>query len=333
MQIVGQGNADSHKGAVLALGVFDGVHLGHQALFKEAIDVSRKLGVSSMAATFHPHPKTLVAGFDSSKSLLTPAEEKMALIEHSGLDYFWPISFTKQLADTSPEDFVADYLAGVIGARHVVCGFNFSFGKGGMGKAEQLLDLGPKYGFTVSVVSPVEVGREVVSSTRIRRCLDDGSLREAWDCLTRPYCVYGTVKRGDGRGKTIGLPTCNLDLPKVKALPGKGVYSALARAIDPKGQTGHEILEKPSVVNIGTRPTFNGQDIRVEVHIPGFRGDLYGEKLQVFLTGKIRDEKAFQSGAHLREQVQKDILAAVSEPWDSFTVPKVYDKMLSLKVP
>lgn len=333
MQIVDSGNADSREGAVVALGVFDGVHLGHQALFREAISFSSQLGVPSMAVTFHPHPKTLIAGFDSSGALLTPAQEKMALIEHLGLDYYWPISFTKQLADTSPKDFVARYLADAIGARHVVCGFNFSFGKGGTGKAQDLLDLGSEYGFTVSVVSPVSVGQEVVSSTRIRLLLDEGKVGEARDCLGRPYCVYGIVKKGDGRGKTIGLPTCNLDLPQSKALPQNGVYSALVRALKPDASKGPGILERPAVVNVGTRPTFKGRGVRVEVHLPGFEGSLYGQTLQVFFIRRLRGEQVFQSGVHLREQVQKDIVRAAQEPWDSFTVPGVYDRMLSLKVP
>ncbi len=337
MRIVEDGNTGTKNGVVAALGVFDGVHAGHQALFREAMAQRDRLGIPAMAVTFHPHPRALIGGPECSVTLLTPPPEKIALIEDLGLDYFWPISFTRELANTSPEDFVRRYLVDTVKVRHVVCGFNFSFGKGGKGKPADLERLGQEHGFSVSVVPPFEVRGEVVSSTRIRADLDAGRVGDVEEGLCRPYCLWGTVIRGDGRGKTIGIPTSNVDVPQGKALPGNGVYSALVRASLSGEAAGRRLLERPAVVNIGIRPTFHGKDTRVEVHIPGFRGSLYGERIQVFLIRRLRGERAFPSVEQLRAQVEKDILAAGQEPLQkpgagqraSFTVPKAYDRMLS----
>jgi riboflavin kinase/FMN adenylyltransferase len=335
------GSIGTKDGVVAALGVFDGVHIGHQALFRKTRAESERLGIPAVAVTFHPHPRTLLGGHQCSITLLTPPPEKMALIEDLGLDYFWQISFTNELANTSPEEFVGRYLVDILQVRHVVCGFNFSFGKGGKGSPALLERLGQEYGFSVSVVPPIRVRGEVVSSTKIRRDLEAGKVDEARECLGRPYCLWGIVERGDGRGKTIGIPTSNVDLGPEKALPANGVYSALVRASF-VGETGERrLVERSAVVNVGTRPTFRGKDTRVEVHIPGFSGNLYGERIQVFLVRRIRDERAFSGADELRSQVAKDILAVSEMPLlgsgsgqeASFTVPRAYDRMLSPDVP
>ncbi len=342
MRILAGGKIHTGDGVVAILGVFDGVHAGHLALFQEAVSSKNRWRSSAVAVTFHPHPRTFVGGCGDNILLLTPPEEKMALIEDAGADYFWSIPFTHELANTGAKEFVLRYLVEALEVRHVVCGFNFTFGKGGAGKPADLLRFGQKYGFTLTVVPPVEVGGEVVSSTAVRKVLESGRPENVMDKLGRPYCVYGIVRPGDGRGKNIGLPTCNLSIPRDKFLPGNGVYAAFVRATLPQdaGNGKPVLLGEWAVVNVGTRPTFGGRDVRVEIHIPGFSGNLYGEKMQVFFGKRIREERAFADGFALKEQVEQDILEAEREAgfWfdggkASFTVPGAYDRMLLPKVP
>lgn len=318
---------------VAGLGVFDGVHNGHQALLKEAVRLGRSLGRPVCAVTFHPHPKFLLSGSDAETRLLTPTEEKRELFSDLGLDLYWQIPFTRELAETEPLEFVRDYLVEALRVKHVVCGFNYTFGHKGQGRPADLVNWGNRYGFQVSVIPPYLSGGEVVSSTRIRRDLESGKMQDAWDCLGRPYCVFGTVIHGDGRGSRIGFPTANLEIQEDKVVPGNGVYGAFVRVQD---DSSSRPIKMPGVVNVGIRPTFGGKDVRVEVHIPGFSGRLYGQKMQVFLVSYLRDERTCSSVEALKIQVQRDVASVLSDHRlkarcgqnPSFTVPGAYDRML-----
>ncbi|HHW27083.1 MAG TPA: riboflavin biosynthesis protein RibF [Firmicutes bacterium] len=332
MRVIEPTRVEPGTEVIAALGVFDGVHAGHQALLREAVRLKEKLNIPACAVTFHPHPKSVLANSEAPVSLLTPPEEKRELISDLGLDLYWQMDFTRDLAQTPPVDFVRRYLIEAIRVRHVVCGFNFTFGDKGRGKPEDLVKLGNEYGFQVSVIPPFTAGGEVVSSTRIRADLEAGRVGDAWDCLGKPYCVYGTVTRGDGRGRAIGIPTSNVLVQEGKMIPGNGVYAAWVRARCTDGTR----LEGAAVVNVGIRPTFGGNDVRVEVHIPGFSGELYGQKIQVFFVRRLRDERAFVDAGALRIQVQEDVVLALSDPrlrpgsgkTPSFTLPEAYDRML-----
>lgn len=326
-------SAAATNGTVVALGVFDGVHLGHQELFKEAARQRNSSGLPLVAMTFAPHPRTLTGKPNGYDRLLTPLAEKAALLEDAGADYLLVIPFTRELASTPPRQFAEAYLAGQCRAKHVVCGFNFTFGHKGAGTPEDLVRWGPELGFSVSVVPPFSLGGSTVSSTRVRTALDAGDVPEATTCLGRPYCLYGVVARGDGRGKRIGIPTSNLSVPEDKFLPAIGVYAAVARVkVDSVTGAPEAFL---AVANIGTRPTFGGEGVRVEVHIPGFSGDLYGRPMQVFLTEYLREEQKFEDAESLRRQVGLDVgrAAAASGKVPSFTLPGAYDRMLASELP
>lgn len=320
-------------GMVVALGVFDGVHLGHQELLKEAARLRDSFGLPLVAMTFSPHPRTLTGKPNGHDRLLTPLAEKAALLEDAGADYLLVVPFTRELASTPPREFAETYLAGQCRARHVVCGFNFTFGYMGAGTPEDLVRWGPELRFTVSVIPPFSLGGSTVSSTRVRTALDVGDIPEATTCLGRPYCLYGVVAHGDGRGKRIGIPTSNLSVPGDKFLPRNGVYAAVARVkVDSVTGAPKAFL---AVVNVGTRPTFGGEGVRVEVHIPGFTGEIYGRPMQVFLTGYLREEQRFEDAEALRKQVELDVqrAAAASGKAPSFTLPGAYDRMLASELP
>lgn len=324
---------------IVALGVFDGVHLGHQALFREAARVRAETGLPLLALTFHPHPRTMTGHPDGYGRLLTPSAEKAALIEDCGADYLVTLPFTREMASTPARDFAAKYLARELGARHVVCGFSFTFGHRGAGKPQDLVEWGKELDFGVRVVPPFVAGDDAVSSTRIRAALDGGDVAEAALCLGRPYCVSGKVATGDGRGHRIGIPTSNLSVSEDKVLPGNGVYAAQVRVVVSGGKSsstpGVAIRQFSAVVNVGTRPTFDGSGVRVEAHIPGFAGRLYGRGIQVFFVERLRDERRFPDAAALKTQVEQDIerVLAASRKARSFTLPRAYDRMLALELP
>ena len=334
MRIVEPTKDKADTEVIAALGVFDGVHTGHQALLKEAVRLGKSLGKPVCAITFHPHPKSFLMGSDAAPRLLTSTDEKRELLSDLGIDLYWQIPFTRELAETEPLEFVRKYLVETLRARHIVCGFDYTFGHKGRGRPADLVSWGSLYGFEVSVIPPHLSGGEVVSSTRIRRGLESGNIQEAWDCLGRPYCVCGTVTRGDGRGRRMGFPTANLAIQEDKVVPGNGVYGAFARV--GSKSSGRPIIESPAVVNVGIRPTFGGKNVKVEVHIPGFSGELYEQKMQVFLVSYLRDERTFSGVEALKSQVQKDVSSVLSDhrlkprcgQTPSFTVPGAYDRML-----
>ncbi len=326
----------SPEGVVAAIGVFDGFHLGHQALLAEARRLSAEMGYPVLLMTFHPHPRTLTGNSGGHEKLLTPLHEKVLLAEDFGAEYFLVVEFTPKLASTGPFEFVAEYLVGRVRARHVVCGFNFTFGHKGSGTAKDLARWGEEMGFGVTVVPPCEAGGEIVSSTKIRDALERGDVSRAARLLGRPYCLTGRVTHGDGRGRLLGIPTSNVSAPEDKLVPANGVYAAYARFLR------EETLDMlPSVVNVGTRPTFNGQEVRVECHIPGFHGSLYGSNMQVLFLERIRDERRFPDASSLRDEVLRDIafLESRIEPggaWlkeHSFTLPGGYDRILQTNLP
>lgn len=325
-------HAAAHKDTVVAVGVFDGVHLGHQELLRAASRISRDSGLPLLALTFAPHPRTLTGTPNGYERLLTPPDEKSELFADAGSDYLLVLPFTRELASTPPRIFAGEHLAARCRAKHVVCGFNFTFGYKGAGTPHDLASWGAELGFAVSVVPPLEVRGIAVSSTRIRSALMSGDPGEAWACLGRPYCVTGVVAPGDGRGKKIGVPTSNLALPPDKMLPANGVYAAYARV---KVEGIESILTRPAVVNVGTRPTFGGDGVRVEAHIPGFDGDLYGRAMQVLFLERLRNERRFDNAGALLSQVGEDakLALAACQKARSFTLPVAYDRMLALNLP
>jgi riboflavin kinase/FMN adenylyltransferase len=282
-------------GRALALGTFDGVHLGHRRVVASAVEDARERGLVSTVATFDPHPLQVLRP-DQPPPLLTSTEQKIALISSLGVDELVTIPFTPELSRQSAEDFCDEVLAGVLGARSVSVGSNFRFGHGASGDAA-LLSERPE--FETRVVELVQQGGESISSSRIRGLLAEGDVQAAARLLGAPFTVAGRVVEGDGRGRELDMPTANVQPPPGVILPRQGIYAALATA---NGE------RHPAAVSIGVRPTFgSGGDLRLEAHLIGFQGDLYGRTLQLSFLERLRDELRFDSPEELIEQMKKDV--------------------------
>ncbi|MBP3437113.1 MAG: riboflavin biosynthesis protein RibF [Clostridia bacterium] len=269
---------------VIALGVFDGVHIGHAALLCETARRAKALGIKAAVFTF--------SDFFKSKAPLTDKEERFALMEALGIEVVFTVSFDF-VKDLSPAAFVKDILQGTCRARLAACGFNFHFGKNAEAQAEDLVRLLPG-----SFVMPAVYAEGApVSSSRIRLLLEQGKVEEAASLLGRPYSVLSPVVYGKGLGNEMGFPTANMK-PKT-LLPAPGVY-----------ETGVQIGEKTfaAITDVGTRPTVEGEgEVRMETHIPSFSGDLYGKELRVCFIRRLREEKKFKTLAALQAQLKKDI--------------------------
>ena len=286
------------RGVVVALGNFDGVHLGHQAVLRRAVEEGRTLGTSVVAATFDPHPRAVLGPGEPPRLLTPPGLRREALLRY-GADEVRTIRFDRELSQKSPRDFVRDVLVGEVGARAVVVGENFRFGYKAAGDFEDLAELMREAGGEAHAV-PVRGagGRGEISSTRIRALISDGAVEEAAGLLGRPYLLRGEVVEGDHRGRSIGFPTANV-LPDTAALvPGRGVYAGTVRVGD------HEYA---ACTNVGLAPTFARQDSRVEAHLLDFEGDLYGSVVDVSFARRIREEKRFSGVDELKAQISRDV--------------------------
>jgi riboflavin kinase/FMN adenylyltransferase len=283
---------------VVALGNFDGVHLGHQVVLRRAVEVSRRRGERVIAATFHPHPRAVLAP-GSEPRLLTTLELRREALHRYGADEVRVIRFDEALSRMSPEEFVGDVLVGEIGAGAVVVGENFRFGHRAAGDVGDLRRIMRWYGgeaYSVPVRS--EDGRAPISSSRIRMLVGEGSVEEAAMLLGRPYVVRGEVVVGDKRGRTIGFPTANVLPDPALVVPARGVYAGFARV-------GKESY--PACTNVGVAPTFERRESRVEAYLLGFGGDLYGRVIDVSFIGRIREEKRFSGVEELKRQIARDV--------------------------
>jgi riboflavin kinase / FMN adenylyltransferase len=283
---------------VVALGNFDGVHLGHQVVLRRALEEGRRRGERVIAATFHPHPRAVLAP-GSEPRLLTTLELRREALHRYGADEVRVIRFDEALSRMSPEEFVGDVLVGEIGAGAVVVGENFRFGHRAAGDAGDLRRIMRWYGgeaYSVPVRS--EDGRAPISSSRIRMLVGEGSVEEAAMLLGRPYVVRGEVVVGDKRGRTIGFPTANVLPDPALVVPARGVYAGFARV-------GKESY--PACTNVGVAPTFERRESRIEAYLLGFGGDLYGRVIDVSFIGRIREEKRFSGVEELKRQIARDV--------------------------
>jgi riboflavin kinase/FMN adenylyltransferase len=288
-----------HPFPVVALGNFDGVHLGHRAILKAAIDRARAAAGTAFALTFDPLPAKVLAPTRVPQLILAP-EDKLELLRASGIDGVIVIDFTLALSGLTPDEFVRDYLLDRIGARAVVAGHSVSFGHKRAGNAEVMVELGRRMGFETIVVGPVTVEGEVVSSTRVREVIAAGEMRAAARLLGRDHFLSGIVAHGRERGRTIGFPTANLKAA-TECLPPDGVYAS--RVILPDGAF-------PSITNIGMRPTFAEPARTIEAHIFDFDRDIYGARIQLEIVERIRGERKFESGQALAAQIAQDLKRA-----------------------
>lgn len=298
------GLPEDGRGAVVTIGTFDGVHRGHWEVLEEICRRADTMGRRSVLVTFHPHPLSIVRP-DVAPPLLTTPEEKKEILAESGLEYAAFLSFTPVLAGYTPERFVAEILVGRLRVEELVVGYDHHFGKGRMGDAETLKALGRQLGFTVDVVAPVNAHQEPISSTRIRDAVARGDLVAARAALGRPYSVRGVVVRGDGRGRSLGFPTANLEINTggtQKLIPPPGIYAVLASL-----RSG----TYPGALHLGPRPTFVGSAPTVEFHLMDFDENIYGEQVRVDFVDYLRPVQPFSSVGALVEQMRRD----VSDAW------------------
>jgi riboflavin kinase/FMN adenylyltransferase len=289
---------DARESAV-ALGVFDGVHLGHRAILAAAVAEARRHGLVALACTFDPHPLEVLQPARAPVPLTT-LPDRLALIAETGVDAAVVVAFTREVAAVEPEAFVRDVLVERLKARDVVVGFNHRFGRGARGTAALLEALAPRLGFRAHVVAPLEVEGTAVSSSEVRAALQAGDLERAARLLGRPYSAEGEVVRGAGRGRTLGFPTANVRTGRPLPLP-PGVYACQA-LLGPD--------RYPAVVNVGVRPTFGETELLVEAHLLDFSGDLYGRRLRLAFLRRLREERKFPDVESLRRQIAQDVAAA-----------------------
>jgi riboflavin kinase/FMN adenylyltransferase len=287
------------RAPAIAIGNFDGVHAGHRRLLERARSAAALHGGEAVALTFDPPPARFLAPHLAPR-LITTQARKLELLAAAGIDVCVVEPFDRQLADLSPQAFARDVLAGALGARHIVVGYDFTFGSRRAGNTEMLRQLGDQLGFTVEVVDPVAVEGVVASSSRVRSFVGDGNLAGARLLLGRDFEVDGVVIRGAGRGRTLGVPTANL-APETELLPPLGIYAGW---VEIAGDPAH----RPSAVSVGTNPTFEvaGQ-LSLEVFLLDWDGDLYGKRLRLAFVERLRGERRFPDADSLMQQIRRDI--------------------------
>lgn len=285
--------------AVLAIGNFDGVHLGHREIFRRVVRKARELGGTAVVVTFEPHPLRLLAPDKAPLRLNTP-EEKVRLLAASCIDLLVVLNFTRELAEMPAPDFVREILVGKLGVKHLIVGYDYAFGRDRQGDTEFLAQQARLYNFTLEVLEPIRAEQQAHSSTAIRQFLSEGRVAEAVRILGRNFTLDGEVVHGEGRGRKLGFPTANL-VTRKEILPRDGVYAVKVKWRD---------SYYDGVINIGRRPTFAGSSPTLEIHLIDFQGNLYGERLRIYFVDRLRDERRFTGVQALQEAVVRDIAHA-----------------------
>ena len=287
--------------AVVTIGTFDGVHVGHQAIFNKMKTLAQSVGGETVVVTFEPHPRQVLNIDSSHLRFITTPEEKLRKLEEFEIDNVVIIRFTQEFSKISSEDFIKDYIIDNIKPSYIVVGYDHHFGKNRMGDFELLNQMMWKYHFQVERVKAQDVDQVAVSSTKIRNALAQGDIKHANKLLGYAYTISSEVVVGNKIGRTLGFPTANLELPQEYMLIGnRGVYACL---VDHEGKT------YKAMTNIGLRPTIGDRNENcpiVEVHLFGFDGDLYGKQLRVRFIDRIRDEVKFNSLEALKTQLELD---------------------------
>lgn len=288
--------------AVIALGFFDGVHLGHQQVLQEALTEGRKRNVPVAVMTFDPHPKQVLGQGTEQVRYITPLDRKLEKMKQLGIDRVYVIEFTVAFSELSPQEFVDQYLIAA-GAVHIVAGFDYSYGRFGAGKMATL-DFHSRGRFDHTIVSEHQAQDEKISSTRIRQLLAAGAVSEAATLLGEPYQTKGIVIHGDARGRQIGFPTANIRPEFAYVIPKLGVYATFVHLEDGR--------KYPAMTNIGRRPTFyETGEVSIETHLLQFDEDLYGQELKLEWMAYLRDEQAFDGIESLKNQLAHDKIEAM----------------------
>jgi riboflavin kinase / FMN adenylyltransferase len=295
--IYGIGKVKALRGSVLAIGVFDGLHVGHRKLIRAAVRRARTLGVPAAVMTFFPHPVQVLTP-EKYLPFIVSLPHRLKLMEELGVDACVVIRFTKRFSRLSPRQFIQRYLAGQVGPQEIFVGDDFRFGQGREGTQELFKEAGKKHGFKVNAVVPVKAGRQKIGSSRIRHLILEGKLKAAERLLGRPVSVMGRVVRGDGRGRKLGFPTANIT-PANEVIPPVGVY-AVRVVVGGKRYAG--------MANVGCRPSFTRGRARVniETHLFNVRRSLYGKEIIIEFARRLRAERCFASVEAMTAQLKRD---------------------------
>ncbi|QSX41642.1 bifunctional riboflavin kinase/FAD synthetase [Shewanella cyperi] len=286
----------AHRGCVLTIGNFDGVHRGHAQVIASLVEKAEHFGLPATLMTFEPQPQELFRG-DDAPARLSLLRDKIVLLDELGIDRLLCVNFNRKFADWPAESFIEDLLVKRLGVRYLVVGDDFCFGKGRLGNFDMLRRAGEKFGFAVVNTHSFTLGDQRVSSTAVREQLAKGNLEQARRLLGHPFTLCGRVAHGQKLGRTLGFPTANIAM-KRKVVPVRGVFAVRL------WWDGSDIYD--GVANIGFRPTVKGQMCQLEVHLFDFDGDLYGRRVEVELVAKIRDEQPFESLDALKKQITND---------------------------
>ncbi|TLX72134.1 bifunctional riboflavin kinase/FAD synthetase [Labilibacter sediminis] len=293
---------DTYTGnnTVVTIGMFDGVHIGHQKLIDHVIEKAHELKGQSAILTFWPHPRLVLDKGGDDLQFITTLDEKTKIISQKGIEHLLLLPFSKELANMTAEEFIKEVLINKIGMTHLVVGYNHRFGKDRIHDFESYLTLSQKLGFSISKVEAVAVQDEVISSTAIRQSLNRGLIEKANRMLGYSFSIFGTVKGGQKLGRTLGYPTANITPNEhYKLIPSTGVYACW---VDVMGR------RYGGMMNLGIRPTVNKDKsaTTIEVHILDFNQDIYSEEIEIIFVKKIRDEQKFKGLDALKEQLKKD---------------------------
>ena len=281
----------------LTIGVFDGVHRGHQEIIKKLTTGAHTNDAPAVVLTFDPHPASVLSGHEIK--CLTLPDERADLLGKLGVDVVITERFTRELSTVTAYDFMSR-LTHQLGLQHLLIGYDFALGKGREGNAARLTEIGSELGYNVEVIAALSDKSGVISSTEIRKLIEVGNVAEAARLLGRPYSLHGPVIHGDGRGRTIDVPTANISYSHDKMIPAKGIYACWAFLKNKKYR---------AAINIGTNPTFtpDKQSLNVEAHLLDFHEDIYGKDVQLELVARLRDELKFDSVETLLEQIWRDV--------------------------
>ncbi|MEE0933250.1 MAG: bifunctional riboflavin kinase/FAD synthetase [Clostridium sp.] len=279
----------------IALGSFDGLHLGHLSLVRKVKNLAAKNGGKSVVFTFKNHPRTFI-NINNKIELIMTNEEKIEVLQKEGIDILAFKDFDEKIMKMMPDDFIK-WLCKSYNVKGIVVGFNFKFGYKNLGDIELLKKFEEEYKYKLYVMEPCKIQGEIISSTTIRKELIEGNVRKAFNMLSRPYMLSGKIIDGKKLGRTIGFPTANLEIDKEKVIPKKGVY-----------YTNVKINEKifKGITSVGNNPTVNGQELTVETYILDFSNDIYGKEINIYFIDRIRDEIKFNNLNELIEQLKKD---------------------------
>ena len=288
-----------NRDSVVTFGVFDGLHLGHQAVIRQVVEDATARDLSSTVLAFYPHPMAFLSP-ERCPPILTPRQKRLELLEALGVEIAIFVRFDAYLAEMSPSAFVQAVLIGKLRARQVIVGYACQFGKNRMGNATVLQSLGAQSSLDVTIMPPTLVEGMPVHSTRVREAVAQGELDLAAHLLERPHSIIGRIVRGDGRGRQFGYPTANIHAEN-QICPPNGVYAIRAKLKDRL----HE-----GILNMGLRPTVDGLNFQIEAHLFNFNEDVYGREIEIFFIKKVRDERKFADVESLVEQIGQDVKIA-----------------------